>query len=227
MELNIAVNYPKKLIHVYRAKNVTYAEGFEKYKDNAQLIGNWWLPHYTVGATQVETELHRRTTIVPESSEIHHTSSYVHPEEDSASRAPGTHARNASEPLRPNREYINNLMTGGMTAIQGHMTTLQEQEIKKQLEHYKKKSERLEKKLGKRKESRPSTPGSGRGSSHDSDSDDSGTTHLFDSGGPSEPNTEELDILDRYRNRLEGAKGPKMKIPETFTGERTDTTRFI
>src|ERR1700733_5210975 len=46
MELNITVNYPKKLIHVYRAKNVVYAEGFEKYKDNMQLVGNWWLSGY-------------------------------------------------------------------------------------------------------------------------------------------------------------------------------------
>jgi hypothetical protein len=118
-ELNIAVNYPKKLIHVYRATNVIYAEGFEKYKDNMELIDNWWLPHYTVGATQTET--HRRVDIQseqgPSNPEIHHHSDYVHPpeEEESASRA--RHIRDTTDPRRPDRAYINSLMTGGMTAI--------------------------------------------------------------------------------------------------------------
>src|SRR3984885_3846129 len=194
-ELNVAINYTKKLIHVYRAKNVIYAEGFEKYKDNEQLIGNWWLPHYIVGATEVETERVGKTTVAPEPVEIHHHSDYVHPEDESASHTIGRHGRDAAGPSRPNREYINTLMTGGMTAIQGHMTSLQEQEIKRQLEHYKKKAERLERKHGKRREFRPSTPGSGRGSSNGSDPDSPDGSHLFDSGGPSEPNTDELEIL--------------------------------
>jgi hypothetical protein len=103
------------------------------------------------------------------------------------------------------------------------MMSLQEQEIKKERDHYKKKAERLEKKYGKKPASRPSTPGSYSGS----DPSEPDGSYLFDSGGPSEPNTEELETLDKYKNRLEGAKGPKMKIPETFTGDRTDTTRFI
>ena len=32
-ELNIAINYEKKLIHVYHIKQVNYEEGFKKYKD--------------------------------------------------------------------------------------------------------------------------------------------------------------------------------------------------
>jgi len=28
----------------------------------------------------------------------------------------------------------------------------------------------------------------------------------------------------KYREKFEGEKGPKMKIPDTFTGDRTDTT---
>jgi hypothetical protein len=167
----------------------------------------------------------RRTTVDPAPIETQH-SSYDDGPEESASHTIGQQGRNATDPRRPDQTFINSLMTGGMTAIQGCMTSLQEQEIKRELEHYKKKAERLEKKYGKRKASRASTPGIG-GSSHGSDSDGSGTSYLFDSGGPSEPNTEELDILDKYKNRLEGAKGPKMKIPETFTGDRTDTTRFI
>src|SRR5882724_8205493 len=187
-DLNIAVNYEKKLIHVYRAVNVVYAKGFEKYKDNMELIDNWWLPHYIVGATQIDTQ--RRTDIQPEGSinpEIHHRSDYVHRPESSASQA--RHIRDSTDPRRPDRTYINSLMTGGMTAIQGHMTSLQEQEIKKERDHYKKKVERLEKKYGKKPAgSRPSTLGR---------SSDSGSTdprsYLFDSGGPSEPNTEEYE----------------------------------
>src|SRR5882724_12065274 len=111
-------------------------------------------------------------------------------------------------------------MTGRMTSIQGHMTSQQEQEIKKERDHYKKKVERLEKKYGKKPASRASTPGTPSGS------DDSGfsKSYLFDSGNPSEPNTEDNEVLDRYKHKLEGAKGPKMKILETFTGDRTDVT---
>jgi hypothetical protein len=112
MDLNIAVNYPKKLIHVYRAKNVKYAEGFEKYKDNAQLIGNWWLPHYIVGATAVETETIRRTTTAPIITEH---SSYDDGEHgESASHTIRNQGRNATDPLRPDQTYINSLMTGGI-----------------------------------------------------------------------------------------------------------------
>ena len=53
-ELNVAINYEKKLIHVYCVKQVTYEEGFEKYKDNMQLVENWWLMEYLVGATRTE-----------------------------------------------------------------------------------------------------------------------------------------------------------------------------
>src|ERR1700733_10420257 len=72
-ELNIAIHYEKKLIHVYRGKGVTYEEGFEQYKGptktNEELIGNCWLPHYTVGATRVETRAATRTRRVTEESE--------------------------------------------------------------------------------------------------------------------------------------------------------------
>jgi len=70
----------------------------------------------------------------------------VHPleEEESASRA--RHIRDTTDPRRPDRAYINSLMTRGMTAIQGHMMTLQEQEIKKERDYLKKKVERLGKK---------------------------------------------------------------------------------
>jgi hypothetical protein len=115
MELNIAVNYPKKLIHVYWAKNVRYAEGFEKYKDNTQLIGNWWLPHYIVGATTVETERIARTTIAPITTEHSSYDDGAHGE--SASHTIGNQGRDATDPSRPDQSYINSLMTGGMTAI--------------------------------------------------------------------------------------------------------------
>src|SRR5882724_3946958 len=187
-----------------------------------ELLDNWWLPHYIVGTTEIH-----RTDIQPEGStrpgEIHHTSSYVHPsdeEEESASRA--KYMKREKE-KKAERAYINSLMTGGMTSIQGHMTSQQEQEIKKERDHYKKKAERLEKKYGKKLASRASTPGSPSGS------DDSGysRSNLFDSGDPSEPDTADNEVLERYKHKLEGAKGPKMKIPETFTGDRTDVTRFI
>src|SRR5882724_3612117 len=221
-ELNVAVNYPKKLIHVYSATSVVYADGFEKYKDNEGLIDNWWLPHYTVGTMEIH-----RTDIQPEGStrpgEIHHTSSYVHPsdeEEESASQAKYI---KREKKKKAERAYINSLMTGGMTSIQGHMTSQQEQEIKKERDHYKKKAEKLEKKYRKKPASRASTPGTPGGS------DDGGfsRSNLFDSGDPSEPDTADNEVLDRYKHKLEGAKGPKMKIPDTFTGDRTDVTRFI
>jgi hypothetical protein len=101
MELNIAVNYPKKLIHVYRAKNVTYAEGFKKYKDNEQLIGNWWLPHYIVGATEVETERVGKTTAAPITTEHSTYDDGEHGE--SASHTIGNHGRDAAGPSRPDR----------------------------------------------------------------------------------------------------------------------------
>jgi hypothetical protein len=106
-ELNVAVNYPKKLIHVYRATNVTYAEGFEKYKDNLQLVDNWWLPHYIVGATNVET---RRTEIQPEGShpqgEIHHGSDYVPSEYEESSASRARHQKREKEKAKQ-RQYIN------------------------------------------------------------------------------------------------------------------------
>src|SRR6202043_654675 len=68
-DLNIAINYEKKLIHVYRGKGVIYEEGFEKYKINHELIGNCWLPLYIVGATRVETRATTRTRRVTEESE--------------------------------------------------------------------------------------------------------------------------------------------------------------
>ena len=60
----MAINYEKKLIHVYRIKQVTYEEGFERYQkgNNRELIGNWWIPHYLVGATRTETETERDYT---------------------------------------------------------------------------------------------------------------------------------------------------------------------
>ena len=59
-ELNVAINYKKKLIHVYHVKQAFYEEGFEKYKDNMQLIENWWLTEYLVGATRIEMEEYMR-----------------------------------------------------------------------------------------------------------------------------------------------------------------------
>ena len=63
-ELNVAINYEKKLIHVYRVKQVTCEEGFERYQkgNNWELIGNWWIPHYIVGATRTELETERDYT---------------------------------------------------------------------------------------------------------------------------------------------------------------------
>ena len=60
----MAINYEKKLIHVYRVKQVAYEEGFERYQkgNNWELIGNWWIPHYLVGATKTETETERDYT---------------------------------------------------------------------------------------------------------------------------------------------------------------------
>ena len=70
-ELNVAINYEKKLIHVYRIKQVTYEEGFERYQNgnNRELIGNWWIPHYTVGATRTET-MTERDYVRPQTHEI-------------------------------------------------------------------------------------------------------------------------------------------------------------
>ena len=56
----MAINYEKKLIHVYHVKQVSYKEGFERYKDNMQLIENWWLTEYLVGATRTEMEEYMR-----------------------------------------------------------------------------------------------------------------------------------------------------------------------
>jgi hypothetical protein len=101
-ELNVAINYSKKLIHVYRVKHVVYEEGFEKYKENDDLIGNWWLPHYIVGATQTQTETERvrRTTTEPTPIETHH-SSYDDGPEESASQAIANRRRDATDPRRP------------------------------------------------------------------------------------------------------------------------------
>ena len=45
-ELNIAINYEKKLIHVYCVKNVAYEEGFERYQkgNNRELHITWLEP---------------------------------------------------------------------------------------------------------------------------------------------------------------------------------------
>src|ERR1700733_15006061 len=67
-DLNIAINYEKKLIHVYQGKGVIYEEGFEKYKNNHELIGNYWLPLYLVGATQVQTRATTRQRRIAEGS---------------------------------------------------------------------------------------------------------------------------------------------------------------
>src|SRR5882724_5958048 len=69
-ELNIAVNYDRKLIHVYRSKTVTYEEGFEKYRNNRELIGNYWLPNYAVGATRTETRSEKARRLQMEEEEL-------------------------------------------------------------------------------------------------------------------------------------------------------------
>src|SRR5882724_11232832 len=223
-DLNIAVNYEKRLIHVYRAVNVVYAEGFEKYKDNDQLIDNWWLPHYIVGATEIRrTDLQPEGSTQPQGGEIHHGSDYVPSEYEESSASRARRQKREKEKAKQ-RQYINSLMTGGMTSIQGHMTSQQEQELKKDRDYYKKKAQRLEKKYGKKPDygsSRGSQGSDGSGSSAGSRS------YLFDGGDPSEPDTVEHETIDKYKDRFEGAKGPKMNIPDTFTGDRTDTTRFI
>ena len=94
-----------------------YSDGFEKYKDNMELVDNWWLPHYTVGATQIS-----RADIQGEgpsnvpgpntAGEIHHTSSYVHPPDDdydsSASRAKYMQRQKEK---KAERAYINSLFS--------------------------------------------------------------------------------------------------------------------
>ena len=54
-ELNIAINYDKNLIHVYRHTHNIYPQYFEKIKNNWDLRGNVWHGEFVVGATQTQT----------------------------------------------------------------------------------------------------------------------------------------------------------------------------
>jgi len=50
-EVNIAVNYPACLIHVYRTTKAIYQRGFEKWRDNGALLRGGWNRLFVIGAT--------------------------------------------------------------------------------------------------------------------------------------------------------------------------------
>src|ERR1700733_2416594 len=177
-----------------------------------------------------------------------------YPPESSASRNIGhvqraEHATAASgAPYATDRGFINRLMGSGMARLQGHMAASREGEMRKQRDYYKEKAEKLEQekkqqiRQGKQpqRHSEPPTPGpSGTGGDPGpgdprgpggGGGDDQGGDGGGDPAGPGPggPNNDQLDEMRRNVQLLGlGGKGPKMKVPETFAGERDDVTRFI
>src|ERR1700723_987639 len=55
-ELNIAVNYPMGMIHIYRYTNVTYERGYQKMKNNSEIFGQGFHHLFRVGSTQTVTQ---------------------------------------------------------------------------------------------------------------------------------------------------------------------------
>ena len=149
---------------------------------------------------------------------------------------------------------MNRLMAGGMGSLQSHMAgrhheqlmeernlyqnrvhELEERERKRKEDREKKKKEKKE---GKQPEQPPQPgpsggPGDGGGGGGDGDDYDD-NDHGDDGGGPGGPgglgglNVPSDDELRRQAKIFGfGGKGPKMKVPESFTGKRDDVTRFI
>ena len=173
----------------------------------------------------------------------------------STARHHGTLAAAAtiSGPPMADRTFMNRLMAGGMGTLQSHMAGRhyeqlmeernlcrnrvheleeQERERKRKEDKEKKKKERKE---GKQPEQPPQPgpsgePGGGGGDGGDGGDDDEDDEYDDDDharrlGGLNIPSEEELRRQAKILGL--GGKGPKMKVPESFTGKRDDVTRFI
>src|SRR6202041_1774611 len=56
-ELNIAVNYPMGMIHVYRDTNVIYESGYQKMKNNGEILGQGFHHLFRVGSTVTQAQV--------------------------------------------------------------------------------------------------------------------------------------------------------------------------
>src|SRR5882724_10124172 len=149
-------------------------------------------------------------------------------------------------PLETDRSFMNVLMGGGMSGLQARRTGRriggEDGNLRDQRDFYKKKVEGLEKEKKEREDKgknvrRTLTPGPSGGSSGPQRPFGPGPPSPPGSPDPSEPDEpppdppvdpQEAEMLRRAQLLLgTGSKGPKMKVPETFTGQRDDVTRFV